>query len=217
MKIKRLWAWLKRQLYDCYCFAFPAACSICVKPMYSDPGICESCKEVFLSGREFRIAGIPLYTLLKYNSSTRGFYLSIKTENKELKKCQIDRLIDLFCEKTGKDHVIVPVPSNSSDLPVRISQAISDRCGCRILPILQAKGEKLAQKSFQRSERKKNVRNAFVVDNSKIICYNLKKTDRIILVDDMKTTGETLREICRVMKTEGLVIDFLVTYSYRED
>ncbi len=130
---------------------------------------------------------------------------------------EFDKFLNLFRDRIDEDSVIIPIPSLSSDLPERFAKRIVDNCGGALEKIIISKTKKQAQKKVKKIDREKNIRNAFTIDKKKLICYNSKKKNKIILVDDMKTTGATLREVCRVMKIENLKIDFLVTFAYRED
>ncbi|MCK5683816.1 hypothetical protein KAJ27_06830 [bacterium] len=130
---------------------------------------------------------------------------------------EFDKFLNLFRDRIDEDSVIIPIPSLSSDLPERFAKRIVDNCGGALEKIIISKTKKQAQKKVKKIDREKNIRNAFTIDKKKLICYNSKKKSKIILVDDMKTTGATLREVCRVMKIENLKIDFLVTFAYRED
>ena len=202
---------------DIFNYIFPSACAICNKPIFSEPKVCDECCTTYLSGNISKISGYKLFSFIKYNPDTRGYYLSIKTNEIFIPESEFDRFISQFKESINKNHLIVPVPSKSSDLPERIAQKIADTCGGTLEKMLVAKIRKHAQKEVKKIDREKNVHNAFSIDKKKLICYNPKKTSKIILVDDMKTTGATLREVCRVMKKENLKIDFLITFAYRDD
>ncbi len=53
------------------------------------------------------------------------------------------------------------------------------------------------QKSLSRAARRRNVKGAFKTDDS------ILKDSRLLLVDDVRTTGATLREAARVLKRAG--------------
>ncbi len=202
---------------DLFNYIFPSSCEICNDPIFSEPAVCENCSRKYLSGNISKVSGYDLFSLIKYNSMTRGYYLSIKTDEIDIPEAQFIEFLDLFSNRIEKTHLIVPIPSMSSDLPERFAKKIVDKCGGILDKLIITKSRKHAQKEVKRSDREKNIRNAFGIEKKNVICYNSKKISKIILIDDMKTTGATLREVCRVLKMENFTIDFLITFAYRED
>jgi len=55
------------------------------------------------------------------------------------------------------------------------------------------------QTEFDRFERKKNVKNAFALNHKK----GLNKQNKLILIDDVYTTGATLDECAKALMQEG--------------
>ena len=55
------------------------------------------------------------------------------------------------------------------------------------------------QTEFDRIERKKNVKNAFALNHKK----GLNKQNKLILIDDVYTTGATLDECAKALMQEG--------------
>jgi predicted amidophosphoribosyltransferase len=58
--------------------------------------------------------------------------------------------------------------------------------------------ETLPQVGLTAKEREKNIKGSFLVKNDKEI-----KNKKIILVDDVFTTGSTMEEACRALKEVG--------------
>lgn len=105
---------------------------------------------------------------------------------------------------TGFDYII-PVPLFSTKLRERgynqseyISRGVSRVTGIRLIPDLVARvRHTTTQTKLSREERIKNVRNAFEinpVDSEKI------KGKKIIIADDVVTTGSTMNELVKVLK-----------------
>lgn len=114
-----------------------------------------------------------------------GFYIS-----KELKKFNF------------KDYVLVPIPLTRRKLLQRgfnqteiLAKKISEETGLKISKCLIKIKETKDQASLSYEERLKNLNNAFKVIGN--------VPEKIILIDDVKTTGTTLKESAKVLKEAG--------------
>ena len=101
--------------------------------------------------------------------------------------------------------VIVPVPLHPARQRERgfnqaslLALALRDRVAAPIKPLLERVRYKTTQTAFDRSERMENLHGAFRLR---------RKTDvqglRVLLIDDVLTTGATLSECARVLKRAG--------------
>jgi ComF family protein len=100
--------------------------------------------------------------------------------------------------------VIAPIPLfwwkkirrgyNQSDI---LSRIISNETGTGHEYLLKRIRNTRTQTRLSEDERKKNVSNAFVT------CGNIVQDKKILLVDDVLTTGATIRECARVLKEHG--------------
>ncbi len=117
------------------------------------------------------------------------------------------RELELIKSSLTQGFVLVPIPLYWYKENVRgfnqsfeIAKNISQKLGWQLNSnILSRKRFVRPQVELGRQERKNNLRNAFVVNVSES-----KVPDCIILVDDVFTTGSTLKEAARVLKTAGV-------------
>lgn len=65
------------------------------------------------------------------------------------------------------------------------------------------------QVGLSAKERKKNIRNAFEIKEEGVI-----KGRRVLLIDDVFTTGATTRECSKVLKKAGVQEVFVITLSH---
>ena len=98
---------------------------------------------------------------------------------------------------------LVPVPSSKSSqrrrgrsFMVDLVHQISQRTGIQILDCLELSRRVLDQSGLHRDERATNLAGAFRVTS--------QVRGELILVDDVVTTGATLREAYRAVKSQGL-------------
>jgi ComF family protein len=104
-----------------------------------------------------------------------------------------------------KFDMIVPVPLhparqrergfNQADL---LAERASDRIGVPVRPVLQRVRFTTTQTAFDRTERIQNLREAFRLRKN----ADVRRLD-VLLIDDVLTTGSTLSECARVLKTNG--------------
>ncbi len=179
----------------CYC------CCYCGRPMGTErESICQNCSEL----KPYFNKGISLFS---YNAVERSFIHTLKYKNgiylqKDLLflfKHEAKRL------ESFKNASFVPVPLhflrqwkrgyNQSEY---IAKALKKCCGGEISPLLKRKVNTPSQTSLTRSERKKNVENAFV-----LIKKTIDSMKTYVIVDDVFTTGATLNACARVLHENG--------------
>jgi competence protein ComFC len=103
--------------------------------------------------------------------------------------------------------VIVPVPLHSARERERgfnqatlLAELLAERMSVLIKPVLERVRYTTTQTAFDRSERMENLRGAFRL-RRKMDVRGL----RVLLIDDVLTTGATLSECARVLKKAGAV------------
>ena len=105
----------------------------------------------------------------------------------------------------GNVDVLVPVPSGRGerrsrgyDVPLMLARALGRELG---LPVMQALGkirETPRQMALSGGERRKNLQNAFSARPDAPL-----EGKRILLVDDVLTTGSTLNECAKALRAAG--------------
>lgn len=153
---------------------------------------------------------MPVFSLGYYESHLQTILHDLKYQGlKPLAETIGQKLGDciLACIGNIKIDIIIPVPLHDSRLYSRgfnqseeIARAIGNRLSLPVeSDILYAARKTRQQAKLPAHEREANVRGAFeVADRSGFIAG---KT--ILLVDDVTTTGATLRENSRVLKAAG--------------
>ena len=112
-----------------------------------------------------------------------------------------------------KFDLIVPVPLHPARQRQRgfnqaalIAKLIAARAGAPLKPVLQRVRFTTTQTAFDRAKRMENLHNAFRLRD---------KTDvrglRVLLIDDVLTTGSTLSECARVLKEAGAISVYAAT------
>jgi ComF family protein len=103
---------------------------------------------------------------------------------------------------------IVPVPLHSSKLRRRgfnqaelLAEALGKETGLPVRKLLLKKKKTKDQKSLSRNQRRKNVKDAFLVDEEEM---GLKVPATVLLLDDVCTTGSTLTACAYALKEHGV-------------
>ncbi len=100
---------------------------------------------------------------------------------------------------------LVPVPLHPARERERgfnqaalLADLLSRKSGIPVLPALERIRYTTTQTAFERSERMENLRNAFRLRKNTSV-----RELRVLLIDDILTTGSTLSECARVLKAGG--------------
>lgn len=142
----------------------------------------------------------------------------IKAAIKDLKYKFVTDLLDQFVSlidstlifqniKVDKDYVLVSVPLhwqrfnwrgfNQAEL---LGRLIAKKLRIKFIPdLLKRKKQTYPQVKLTITERKKNIKDAFIVSQKNLLC----QFSKIILFDDIWTTGATLRTCTKVLKANG--------------
>lgn len=110
--------------------------------------------------------------------------------------------------------LIVPVPLHRDRLrwrgfnqAVPLARAVGGACGVRVDPLLLGRARATPpQVGLDAAQRRRNVRGAFVVRRA-----DRARGRRVLLIDDVMTTGATAHECARALRAAGaLQVDALV-------
>ena len=200
---------------------FPRYCISCEK--YGDY-ICLRCEAAWLAKpRKTKIEGIDHYFIENYNEYSSRVILAAKEIGNKL---AVDLLANSIArsikfavlENEFKGQInLVSIPSQKNVIRNRGRDHISDltlqviirlsRIGfnAKYFPILSVAKKSKDQSTLNSQERFKNMQNAFIVNNS------LNSQDGIFLVDDLITTGASIREGVRAMGEAKITVNAIIT------
>lgn len=180
-------------------FLFPRECLICTS---KGEFLCQKCKAGLPRSRTQKANGIDGVTAVYQYSDER-----IRSLIEEVKFKFNDSLVkDLWISdiKIPEVDLIVPIPLHWTrqnwrgfNQAERIAEEIrGQRSGIRVEKVLVRLKRTRQQAKLDKKERRLNIKGAFVVKGD-------VKGRRVLLVDDVYTTGESMREAGRVLKKAG--------------
>jgi competence protein ComFC len=124
-----------------------------------------------------------------------------------------------FYKQFSPESVLVPVPLHSNKFRKRgynqaqkLAEGLSGKFELPVLNCLARVKNTKTQVGLSKKEREENIRGAFAVKNE--FLEQLKTTKRVFLVDDVATSGATLRESANVLKRAGVKYVWGVTLAH---
>jgi ComF family protein len=210
---------------------FPSACVLCREPLpLEEKGFCLPCSEKIarLERPQCRLCGAEIPALKPGHlcrdcrstkrsfSKGRAFFRYNLSLKRIIRKAKYAKRFDLWTplfEKamqqpgTSYDSIdcVASVPmtrlekfSRETNSSQTLAEAFAERLNIPHLPLLRKKRNTPPQAQLSKKERQRNLKGAFEIRNK----INVRGK-KILLVDDILTTGSTLQEAAQTLKTEG--------------
>ena len=183
----------------------------CGEPLVSDGLFCKRCK-----GKKFIFdrAVAPF----EYSDCIIGFIKNLKYDHKKFYAKPIAKFMaGSYLKNDFNCDIIIPVPLcnkrfkergfNQSEL---IANEISKIIGIEVsVNNLKRVKETPHQTNLDYAKRQVNLKDAFKVYNQKEI-----KAKKVLLIDDVYTTGATVKECSKVLKKAGANSIFVLTFAH---
>ncbi|MCM1506166.1 MAG: ComF family protein [Ruminococcus flavefaciens] len=197
--------YLKRKILNLF---FPNRCPICDELINVNDCFCAECTDKLNSYKgSFKITGASeCFSALIYDKAVKPAVFLLKKGN-----CGNSAhafgvyLADVLRDNSipEKVDIIVPVPMSESSRRKRgynqselIAETVGAETGLPVRCIIRKVRETKEQKSLGRAGRKLNLKNAFEITDD-------VSGKRILLIDDICTTGSTLSELAVLCRKNG--------------
>lgn len=194
---------------------FCAPCLSKIKPVYIFT--CINCEKPAING--FTHPGCRTSWSLDCLISAFRYEGAIAKAVKQLKYRQVTALVDILVKMAleefleteilfGEEMIVVPVPlhwiakwKRGFNQAEMIAKALADQLDLEVRSdLLKRTKYTISQTSLPGDKRRENIRNAFAVNKKK---RQEIKDRHFLLVDDVCTTGSTLKECAKVLKRAG--------------
>ena len=192
---------------------YPNVCGVCKK-------ICKEnlCKKCELKLKNYQINLIikskKMYFnesmhIFKYEDVIRKMLVEYKFQDKAYLYKTFSKIIlknEKICGNLKKYDIIIPVPIHKKRKLVRgynqtelIAKQIAKDTNLKLENRALFKQRNIvSQSELNKSNRKENVKNAFIIKNKEKV-----KNKKILIFDDIYTTGSTAQECSKVLKNAG--------------
>lgn len=185
-------------------------CLVCSVPLVSELQRCTRC-----SGRSFSFASN--FSLYEYRGPVRQIISQFKFSNRRSLACLIARLLQPHLEGRYPGLPVVPVPGSRHSVRRRgwdpmaeVARALHRCAGTETLALLKRrKGG--PQKGLHYRERLQNIRGTIRLGGSGKRHGSLP--ERVVLLDDIFTSGATADECTRVLRLAGVREVFVLTLA----
>ena len=166
----------------------------------------------------FSPAFFPFCPLSLYRGAARCIK-SLKYKNRRMLAEPLGRLLSFELKKAAEVDLVAPVPLHKRRLRKRgfnqaallLSCAEKDFSFAVDYHLLKRKRETASQAGLSRKGRLRNVKGAFVVP-----CKEKVKGKRVLLVDDVYTTGATLTACAHALRRAGALAVTAVVLARRD-
>ncbi len=192
-------------------YLFPTYCPLC-RSTVAKGFICALCADELSYCHQalFRRAQLECHAVFHYTAAIQHMLMQLKFSHKLIYTRflgnELARALRIFY--TSPPLLLLPVPLHNLRLKERgfnqvleIAKVAAKQLNIRIdkNSIVRTKYTK-AQTECTLSERKQNIKNAFSM-------YHTPASSSIILLDDVITTGSTVRECYNILKSENRQVD----------
>ena len=218
-------------------------CLLCGKDIFDQQNFCDECKkQIFFNDKKTcKICGVEIYgdqsvclrcgkdvpifdkaiSPINYEGRIMGLVKNFKYGNaRYLAKVFSKYMVDKFVASNLTVDVVVPVPMTQKALQKRgYNQAellAKQVCLDLNLPLdttnLVKVVDTIQQEKLSMSKRKENLQKAFDIVDKNAFCGK-----RVLVIDDVKTTGTTLNRIAKLLKKyKAKEVYGLTAFSVRE-
>ncbi len=191
-------------------FDVKSLCLVCDKPSFNNLTHPKCLRKYSIDG---------CFSALPYNKTAQKLIYNFKY--KPFLKDLTTVLIDLFYESIIQNEnfikliadgkwLMVPIPLSGSKFKKRgynqseiLAKELAKKFNLPVQTILVRKKNTVSQVGLSNIDRKLNVKDAFELNSSFIINHLSLKNASIFLVDDVVTTGSTLKEAANILKRNG--------------
>lgn len=189
------------------------SCIICGKPLNASEIKCGEC-----------LVDLPIFkkaiSIANYNGIIKNIIIAFKYKKREGISKIIEKIIFQYLEKNyffNKNiDLIIPVPLHKSRLKQRgfnqseiLAKIIKKKYSFKIEKSLIRIKKTRPQVELNIKERKDNIKNAFILKIPEKI-----KDKNILLIDDVYTTGSTIKECSKVLQKAKAKTIYVLTFAH---
>ncbi len=187
-------------------FILPTPCIFCAK---LGAPLCKLCKESYTPNfKTMELSGVTGFSVSEYDQQSALMVNAIKETGLTSLIPDVAAIMIANWPKDFEDVVLVPIPSSKSNNKKRgyshtslmAKQLVRRLPNCSYRELLRSAKPRLDQVGLSTKERTVNMKDVFNAD----LRGFRSKGAKLVLVDDVVTSGATLSEAIRCLEAEGL-------------
>lgn len=188
---------------------YPDRCAVCGTLVDAGECVCADCNETFpRKPGSFSLGRTVCYNVCEYNESNKKIVFGAK-DGRDFHKLSF-MATEIYGLLTGYGiigmiDVIIPVPADffkwmkrGFNHTEKMSRHLSYLSGIDTVRAVKKIKETAEQKTLSRSERLENLKDSYAVSKR-----NRVRNKTVLLLDDVSTTGSTLKEISELLQRDG--------------
>lgn len=152
-------------------------------------------------GHVRRLGALPVVSAVSFDDVAARTIRAYKEDGRTALARFLGPLLAAGVHRFGEAVVVVPMPSSRAAFRRRgyaVAELLARRGGLRPEPLLIRRGAPGDQRTLGREDRARNVAGTFRARGGQGL--------RVVLVDDVVTTGASLVEAARVLETAGAIV-----------
>jgi len=199
---------------DALALLLPVSCAGCDEP---DVALCERCALTLVPAPRRQVVpadggGLAVWSGLVFDGVAARVLRAIKQDGRTGLARALAPALSAALAHAGcaDDVVLVPLPTSRTAYRrrgFRVPELLVRRAGRRAVPLLQHVRRTGDQRGLDRDERRRNVDGSLAVRRGGV------RGLRVLLVDDVVTTGATLAEAARALRSAGVDVVGAVTVA----
>lgn len=189
---------------DALSLLLPVWCAGCDEP---GRALCSLCVAAFDGPyRRLLAPGLTLWSVGRHDGSNARAIRALKEEGRTGVARPLGRRLARALDAAGWGEApLVPVPTSRAALRRRgyaVPELLASRTGHPVHRMLRVSGRAADQRELGRRERERNVAGTLAARQGR----HARVSTPVVLIDDVATTGATLREAHRVLAAAGVVV-----------
>lgn len=192
-------------LADALALVLPVACAGCDEP---DLALCEDCRRDLRPRVSRSAQGVPVWSGLAFEGIAARVVRALKEDGRTglardlapALSAAVDAALVAASAGVGSSGpvVLVPIPTSRAAFRrrgYRVVELVARRAGLRTVPLLTTVRVAADQRGLDRGARRRNVAHSLRARRAAGL--------RVIVIDDVVTTGATLEEAARALRAGG--------------